>query len=437
MKNRNLDHLLIKFILVTISFIAIYSILTACTKIFSNNTAAPTSFLSPPRSNLPITTFTGAQELLPTGTFEPITSKTPTITPSAIPTSTPSETEATSSFSFHRQCIEVLNGHPQTSLPGVLVLDNSRTGIYFLNMTDYTRHTFPITPGGFLPSLRSAVSPDGKWLAYLESFVDEHGNWNSLKLRLINADGLRKILPYWIPDWQAINAWLDNEHLILSLPDRPPGAVIVLNVFSGQWYEFSPILPNIKISDYFYLYPTVFYDPTLSFAVYSGFNIEYLADIETQKVLWHKDVDEFSPAWSPIGKQFLVSVNHRLLLINTTGSETLILDLVNTDIPFTDWSDIGNMSWSPDGSKIAVWLGNPPRLGIIDMITKKIKDLCITGVYYPSSSLIWSTDGQYIAITEKSDNWGFSSDFVIVSLFEGYAYRIAEDVTPIGWLINP
>lgn len=334
---------------------------------------------------------------------------------------------------FQRQCIEIGQKPENADIPGVLTLFGWEKGVYFLDLKDFTRHAFPVTSDAYVDRYGYFRSPDGKWLAYLEAYPDERGYLQSVKLRLINAYGQRNLLSYWVADWQSILGWIDKDRLMVSLPGRPEGAVTIFEPFTGRWWDFSPSLSN-----YDKFNKQAFYDPTLSYAVYQDKNYhEILWDIQAQKILWKKDVKGRSdPSWSPDGKQFVLPFGDTLLLITREGREFPLLDLGDAGIPYSNWSAIEKLSWSPDGSRIAVWLGDPPILMVINVAARQVTDLCITGSVLPLAP-IWSTDGQYLAVDAGSKEWWYQPDAVILSLADGYAFRVAEDVSPVGWLNKP
>ncbi len=423
--------------------IGLLCLIAACAE--KSQQAIPTLTLSPthgitqsqvPKSGVKSATFTAIPPS-PTSRLSTTITQTPTFVRAS--TSTPENTETQQVI--QRQWISILTEiPPETALQGALVLENNPGDVYFLDLEDFSRHTFPATSnagvGGF------TASPDRKWLAYIESVPDERGYTQSLLLRLINASGQRNMLSYWVANWQMIVGWLDNQKLALWLPGRPNGAITVLNPFTGHWQEILPTFPIFDDNLFNHYGPTaVLYDSTLYYAVYEGglSNGSSLSlwDVQAGKILWQERTNGHSPAWSPDGKQFAVTIDGVIYTVNLVGQETEIFDIADTEIPYSKWSNIGQLNWSPDGTNIAVWLGDHQRLAIINVLTKQATDLCIENNSIWSSSPIWSPDGQYLAIATSRDVDRYSRQTLIVDIRKSIAYKVADDIGPAAWLKKP
>ncbi len=105
-------------------------------------------------------------------------------------------------------------------------------------------------------------------------------------------------------------------------------------------------------------------------------------------------------------------------------------------------------SWSPDRDHIAFWLGladiNQSITGtfaILDVVTGEITDYCISagfleGVWFNRLSVpAWSPDGKYLAINANIQKNG-NFDTLLVDLEDGTAFKIGENLSPVGWLIT-
>jgi Tol biopolymer transport system component len=94
--------------------------------------------------------------------------------------------------------------------------------------------------------------------------------------------------------------------------------------------------------------------------------------------------------------------------------------------------------WSPDGTKIAFFLkigDEEPevyQLAIIELITNKIINYCIEGMY-----VRWSPDGQYLLLTQDFYSGSRTHDAYLIRLEDGAAWKISEYFYVNGWMVEP
>jgi hypothetical protein len=250
----------------------------------------------------------------------------------------------------------------------------------------------------------------------------------------------------------------------------------VINITNGQrrtliadypkfLYDPSVVLP------FWNEWEGIIYDPTLTFAIYpqfigtNGEQYTYaLWNTLSNRLVTSLDTIFASytgwnflfpmPVWSPDGSKFVV----RGYLLNSNPSPTMELYLVSKTGQITQLTHLtniayiepDNISWSPDGRYIAMYLNHwefrnggemHARLAVLDTATLKLTDYCFPINYFNGGSngglsvAIWSPDSKQLLVTDL-----YNSDHqrvILVDIENNIAAQIAEDVEPIGWMTSP
>jgi dipeptidyl aminopeptidase/acylaminoacyl peptidase len=208
----------------------------------------------------------------------------------------------------------------------------------------------------------------------------------------------------------------------------------------------------------------VIYDPTMTQAIYPRFvaeekelltyglwdmsNNELIASFENIFAVPAIQNNIFpSPHWSPDGSQFVFEgafmvsdtlVQFELYRVNREGQIEQLTHLTSLLIV-----DSSNLSWSPDGRYLAIFLNKwggtiadaeSSRLAVLDMETLQITDYCIqvSQIGVMSATPLWSPGSTQLLITDL----GYSH-VILVDLVQGFAAQIAQNMEAVGWMLPP
>jgi len=323
-----------------------------------------------------------------------------------------------------------------------------------------------------------AVSPDRRWIAYSQNLSDVNQKNPILNLVIAMGDNqVIKVLP-WEEDWQSYN-WLDNQQIVIvaySQANRDVFArldsisFLLLNPFTGERKNLPRDFPNMydlpPLPNWDGWVETV-YSPSMTRAVYlkgdvSGPLYYVLWDPQQSKEVSNVqiigDLDAI-PRWSPNGERFAFAPSlflnkdrypsYELFSVDTNGKMTQLTHLAD----YYPRVYIDDLSWSPDGRYIAFWysswqdttisfdvLGNR-NLAVLDTTTGWVTDYCINGEDDASIGLriypppLWSPDNNQVVVQSQVSKNSFQT--VLVDIEENRAFRIAEDLEPVGWLTAP
>jgi hypothetical protein len=130
-----------------------------------------------------------------------------------------------------------------------------------------------------------AVSPDGRYLAYIDSYLDDTGNRTKSRiLRIINSSGHALPMNYWIVDWQWLIGWTDNQHLAIFTGSKE---ILILDPFTGRWEKLPPPAWLGKIAYDYYGNDGPFYSPSLNrILVKPDDSVFELKDFQTGEVIY-------------------------------------------------------------------------------------------------------------------------------------------------------
>src|SRR5574341_1437922 len=150
------------------------------TNLFASPQATPSAISNSVSSHQPT-----PPHPIPTSLITPMPSVTmtqgPTPSPSTVPVS-----------AVKQQCLTV-QAAPTTgdALKGTLVFEKAPDGIYLFDVRTQKVNLLPSTPQSSLWNNEAAISPDHKWLAYIETFYDQAGHYKNHQLHLVTSDGQR------------------------------------------------------------------------------------------------------------------------------------------------------------------------------------------------------------------------------------------------------
>jgi hypothetical protein len=339
-----------------------------------------------------------------TQTVTSIPSNTATaISPSLTSTQTATQTPVPGVI---RNCLEI-----QPVLPEVHTYSGRWILVTYpgLSYSLYDLNTKEIIPTeGDLPV---AVSPDRSMYATVI--------FPSRQLKVFSADG-KLTNTFGGRNWSHVNKWIDNHRVLIvtyvqetEQYQKYPQDYVYLDLATGETQILLSNYPGIDKASYTLNWSdsgTTSYDPTLTRVIYPG-GIDY--------------------------------ENYGYVLFNIPEN-TIINNLT-----------AGNFGvepiWSPDGSKVALWLEKMNRatdkivsitLAVLDIASGIITDTCIPAGFNPErlfyfSEPVWSPDGNSLVVDTNYREEDKSNEVVMVDLQKQAAYKVLENYYPLGWLVAP
>ena len=379
-------------------------------------------------------------------------SRTPTKTkkPSPSLTLTPSI-----DFQIKTQCLEIKDQFPAgAKVEGNLVFsmqeDPVKTDIYLQNLQ--TKHIVRLTPEHNEGYLMDDVSSKGKWLAYelVKHSASEPKKILGRYLIIATANGQTyRIIP-WKENWNYINGWRDEEHIMISgiydlskLIFRAP--LIVYNPFKDESRTYTADFPDIFHGAQILWYGSsdtlAVYDPSFTRVIYprngEGWPI-VLWDVQNNVQLAQIQGDEdwgSSPRWSPDGSHVVFAkgpseYQDDLYSLSRDGAIMKLTDLGTIIYR----RSIGELSWSQDGQNIAFWLyeKNPPQLVIYNIGLKSATNYCIQGGINGSEPPIWLPNNRQLILSNTWED-GYSHT-IFMDIVDGYAVKLGDGMIGYGWM---
>ena len=407
--------------------------------------------------------------------LSPTVSATPTATRTETATSTPVvPLEARLNF----QCLETVPTLPSgAASSGIVILESRaivdgryRPDTFLLNMAT-----------GEISQLarqdetlgRFTISLDNKFVAFSSAIIDAEDKIIKNELIIATADGQRqKTLP-WEEKWLTILGWTNDQRLLLSYDEpvlgmdgeqKTPISYLILDPFSGEQQilhpDFLSFLDNADLP-YWDGWYGVIYNPMLTQAIYPRFigsdEEQYtyaIWGVSKQQLVTslenvYTNFSVFSntsplPHWSLDGSRFVFRgqvyvsdqlVEFELYQVSQDGQTEQLTHL--TSVALVQES---NLSWSPDGRHIAMFLdtkyvANETRVVVLDMETLVITDYCLPIRGVPPPSPIWSPDSKQFMVVDEYEK--DHRRVILVDIVQGFAAQIAEDMQPVGWMVSP
>jgi Tol biopolymer transport system component len=309
------------------------------------------------------------------------------------------------------------------------------------------------SPTNLYPGSSPLVSPDGKWLAYMELTPNLQGIH---QLWVISADMQQQITFPWKESWAGMIRWEGNSTLLLV--DRG-GSFLKFDPYTGKKiYITWPLEPPDINPGNVFLSPIMEVSPDGNQIVYLNLVGEYVfVDLQLNAALWKQIADPqvivnlTSIKWSPDGNQVAIAARGKkggeLYVIDHNG---IILNVTSLASAFpSSYVIVGNFEWSPNGKLIALWFnlgsdeggGESWHLSILDTGTGQLTDHCISSYGFGAHShfpfSFWSPDGNQLVIQGYVSDDTPENFQVVVDLSQNRAVTLPPGDSLIGWMVAP
>jgi hypothetical protein len=295
---------------------------------------------------------------------------------------------------------------------------------------------------------RALVSPDRNWIAYriregsptIVEDLDTYGQ-------------NQKVYPFILEDkageeygdisaelrQSSLVQWANDNYLVLNLKHENTESYFAFNPFSGE-KQYLPEDPNDMYLFGWHLTWLTVYDPSLTFRLYLNDSYEIaLENMTTGEVVGAYPGSSTKPQWLPHEPIFLARLPGKdkdgwdLYSISIDGDQRKVVDVVSN----LTRGGITRVEVSPDGKKVAFWVTKDLyygglRLGVVDLETLETTIYNLTSVIrLHEPGIVWSPDGTklLVEVITMEEQQVFLAD-----LEAGWAVKIADDMSPIGWL---
>jgi len=383
----------------------------------------------------------------------PLSSSAISITPTVlvvpiatnIPTEVSTPTNNPDLTNLITNCVEILDTPPKhVKLRGSLVLSSPSSQSYIFNL-ETNEKTF--LKGSILDDL--IVSPDMQKIAYID--------YDTKKLIIHDLNSNASTAFNGFNGRFVLARWLDNENLTINkAKENKPlyyhYSLEIFNVQTGNLKEFnSSDFPksNKDQTGYSYLYP----NPQITRIVYLTYDADKsiaLFDLKSKSQLIEIYFSDGIPIWTRDGKEFAIGTalnfdkysNFSDDLPYLGGDEIFLIDatakirrltFLATQYPNNYYSFL---SWSPTEEHIAFDLQNVSQpnfgLSILNIDTGEIVNYCIQDNW---DYIYWSPDGKQIAFTRGNGFESYKAAYIL-DLEENLAFKVADNATVAGWVIN-
>lgn len=400
-----------------------------------------------------VTFILGCSPKVETGNLEKATSSpTPYSSPTAIlHTPTPSAASYQNTIEVINKCLSVEDILPSDlQLTGTWV--RQETDPYLEIIKENIKYRVPFDGHGRLYNLEDywAVSPNGEWLAYIDTIYDTTERiWRKKGelLKVIHASGYFLSLDYWPMANQSIRGWVDDKNLLLRLGQR----YIVLDPFSGKWQELikPDWLSNLTV-DNPWQYETNKYSPFLESVIVNQTDHFEIRDMLSGSTLFRDNelgLYDMS-TWSPDASMLAVATKDETVIsIFHNNEKILTLDLWNDPSLASKVGSLGSISkleWSLNNQRLLINFFNDTIL-LLDIKAQKLYKACfdneeinISGFW---GGFLYSKTGQYIVVPVyiRAENSEYENFDVIIDTNTLRAYKLStsEYNSRIGWLALP
>ncbi len=338
--------------------------------------------------------------------------------PTSESTSTPTASPTVEGL-LEQECIPVEEEMPDDlNLAGIWIRNRGKP--YLEPVQGGTAYGVPLKGGGLFSTSPGdmAVSPDGKYLAYIDSYLDENRNKTQSRiLRVINSSGRSLSMDYWITNWQWLIGWTDNQHLAIFTGNKE---FLILEPFTGKWERLSK--PSwLGDLDYDYVgYQGPFYSPSLRAALVSpGYSTFELKDFQTGETLYTGDGSpiRWELDWSADGSVLAIG-GYRSLKVLKESQETMALDTTRLGLDQVDFPKL-----SPDGKKLTFTSMFSGKLFVFDIERSEARQLCTDEFNFWTPS-VWSPDSRFV-IQEAQKSYSEQFD-ILIDTQQMHAYKLVS-----------
>ncbi|HET9911837.1 MAG TPA: WD40 repeat domain-containing protein [Anaerolineales bacterium] len=359
----------------------------------------------------------------------PALTDTPTPPPTMESIATPT-TQATVDLSLE-ECIPVEEKIPDDlNLSGIWVRNSGRP--YLETMDGRTAYGVPLRGGGIFSTSKGdmAISPDGRYLAYIDSYLDDTGRTKSRILRIINSSGHSLPMDYWIIDWQWLIGWKDNKHIAVFTGQKE---ILILDPFTGRWEKLQAPAWLGKIVYDYYGNDGPFYSPSLDrILIKPDYSIFELRNFQTGQTIYkgNRYLDGWDLDWSADGSTLAIG-SEKFLNVITRNQEQVEFDASKLGINSVNYPKL-----SPNGQKLvftSYWSG---KLFFFDIKQLEITKLCTDDFDFLTQA-VWSPDGRFV-VQETDRSYSDPFDLLIdTQQLRAYKLTSGQYQHRLAWLAEP